>query len=75
MYQIVKDAQAVQAKESLTQIQQGFLARTEKLLRQHQQRAEIHDGLKGLTNQEVINKVVESPSKLKRQAKGLLHVL
>lgn len=56
-------------------MQEGFIVRTEKLLRQHQQRAEIHDGLKGLTNQEIINKVVESPNKLKRQAKGLLHIL
>jgi len=28
-----------------------------------------------LTNQEIINKVVESPTKLKRQAKTLLNVL
>jgi hypothetical protein len=45
------------------------------LLRQHQQRSHIHDGLKNLSNQEIIQKVTESPNKLKARAKSLLYFL
>lgn len=34
-------------------------------MRLHQQRSHIHDGLKELTNQEIIAKVTEGPTKLK----------
>ena len=38
----------------------------------HQERSQIHDGLKNLSNAEIIQKVVEGPTKLKRNAKALL---
>lgn len=41
-------------------------------MRQHQVRSQIHDGLKHLSNAEIIAKVVESPTKLKKHAKGFL---
>jgi len=44
-------------------------------MRQHQQRSHIHDGLKQLSDAEIIQKVVESPNKLKKNAKGFLLVL
>lgn len=72
LYKIVKDPVATNQREALGQIQSGFIERAERLLRQHQQRSQIHDGLKHLTNQEIINKVTESPVKLKRRAKALL---
>ena len=62
-------------RESALEIQEGFLDRTERILRQHQQRSHIHDGLKHLSDAEVIQKVVESPTKLKRNAKTFLHLL
>ena len=54
LYKIVKDPAALQVRESLTQIQEGFLERSEKLMRQHQQRAHIHDGLKHLSDFDII---------------------
>ena len=44
-------------------------------MRQHQQRSHIHDGLKELTNAEIINKVTAGPTKLMAKAKGFLQVL
>ncbi len=61
--------------ESLVEIQQGFLDRTQRLMRQHQQRSHIHDGLKQLTNEEIIGKMREGPRKLKHHARGFLKVL
>lgn len=45
---------------------------TEKILKLHHQRAHIHDGLKHLSDNELIAKVTEAPSKLKRNAKSFL---
>lgn len=42
------------------------------MLKMHYQRAHIHDGLKHLTDKEIIAKVTESPTKLKAQAKNLV---
>jgi hypothetical protein len=75
MYQVVQNKAALQNRESALEIQEGFLDRTERVLRQHQQRSHIHDGLKNLSDAEVIQKVVESPTKLKRNAKAFLHLL
>lgn len=76
MYKLVSELDHKSKKdESLVDIQQGFLDRTEKILRNHQQRSHIHDGLKELTNQEIINKLREGPRKLKGHAKGFLKVL
>lgn len=44
-------------------------------MRQHQKRAHIHDGLRHLSDEGILRKVNESPNKLKRQAKGFLHIL
>lgn len=78
MYKLVKQFEGRKNKaddESQLDIQQGFLDRTERLMRQHQQRSHIHDGLKQLTNSEIIKKVTAGPNKLKAQAKGFLNVL
>lgn len=66
MYKLVKEMdRRTQADESLIDIQEGFLDRTERLMRQHQQRSHIHDGLKSLTDKEIIGKVRAGPRKLK----------
>ena len=44
-------------------------------MKMHQKRSHIHDGLKYLNNEEVIHKVTESPTKLKKRAKSLLAML
>ena len=75
MYKVVKDRASLNSKESTREIQEGFLERTERLLRMHQERSQIHDGLKNLSNAEIIQKVVESPTKLKRNAKAFLALL
>lgn len=62
-------------EESLVDLHKGFLDRTERLLRQHQQRSHIHDGLKQLSDSELIQKVVERPTNLKKNAKGFLKLL
>ena len=49
--------------------------RTERLLRMHQQRSHIHDGLKSLTDKGIIQKVRESPNKLKAAARSTLRML
>jgi hypothetical protein len=59
----------------MQRIQDSFLSRAENLLRQHQQRSHIHDGLKNLSNQEIMYKITESPNKLKARAKSLLYFL
>lgn len=46
--------------------------RTENLLKIFHERAHIHDGLKNMSDEEVLRKVRESPTKLKRAAKNLL---
>ena len=55
-------------REGLTSIQEGFLQRIERLLQIFHQRSHIHDGLKNLSNKEVIRKVREAPTKLKKSA-------
>lgn len=59
----------------MTETHDRFLDRTEKLLRIHHQRSHIHDGLKHLTDRQLIQKVREAPTKLKRQAKTFLKKL
>ena len=76
MYRIVKDLdRKADDNQSLVEIQKGFLDRTERLMRLHQQRSHIHDGLKQLTDKEIIHKVTEKPTNLKKRAKGFLNML
>ena len=75
MYKIVNKMERGRDNESYVDIQQGFLDRTERLLRQHRHRSHIHDGLKQLSDREIILKVREGPNKLKANAKGFLKVL
>lgn len=75
MYQVVKSAKDLKDNESLVDIQKGFVRRTEKLLKEHKERATISDGLKGLSDKEVIQKMREVPTKLKRDTKSLLKKL
>ena len=62
-------------RETLTATQEGFIERTERLLKIFHQRSHIHDGLKNLSDEEVIRKVREAPTKLKRSAQTLLKKL
>lgn len=75
LYEIIKDARQLADKESLTETHDRFLAGTEQMLRVHHQRSHVHDGLKHLSDREVIQKVREAPTKLKRSAKSLLYKL
>jgi phage terminase small subunit len=56
-------------------MQDGFLDRSERLLKIFHERSHIHDGLKHLSDQEVIQKVRESPTKLKKFASSFLKKL
>ena len=51
------------------------MSRAERNLEIYHQRANIHDGLKHLSDRELILKVRESPTKLKRAADGFLKKL
>lgn len=75
LYEIIKDPAARQEKESFSEIQAGFIQRSENLLKIFHQRAHIHDGLKNLSDTEIIRKVRESPTKLKSAAKSFLRKL
>jgi hypothetical protein len=75
MYKVVHRKEDLRVKESIIDIQEGFLNRTERLLKMHYKRSHIHDGLKYLQNEEVIQKVTESPTKLKQRAKAFLRML
>ena len=75
LYEIVKDPSELQEKESLHQTHDKFLERTEQILKIHHQRSHIHDGLKHLSDNELIAKVREAPKKLKRNAKAFLKKL
>ena len=72
LYEVVKDAQKLNDRESLAQTHDKFMDNTEKILQIHHQRAHIHDGLKHLSDNELIAKVTEAPTKLKRNAKSFL---
>ena len=75
MYKVVHRREDLNVKDSIIDIQEGFLNRTERLLKQHQKRSHIHDGLKYLSNEEIIHKVTERPTKLKERAKAFLVML
>lgn len=76
LYEIVKDPIAAnKEREGLTSIQEGFIDRTERLLQIFHQRSHIHDGLKNLSDKEVMLKVREGPNKLKKAATTLLKKL
>ena len=75
LYEVVKDKSLVHKKESYSEIQEGFLNRAEHLLKIFHERSHIHDGLKHMSNEEVLRKVRESPTKLKKAAKNLLSKL
>lgn len=59
-------------RESLMDIQHGFIRRTEKLLQAHKHRASLTDGLKGLGDREILQKVREVPTRIKRNTKSLI---
>lgn len=75
MYEIIKDPRELADKESLYQTQERFLDRTERLLQLHHQRSHINDGLKHLSDNQLIQKVREAPTQLKRSARSFLRKL
>lgn len=52
-----------------------FIEKTESIMKLHHQRSHIHDGLKHLSDNELIQKVREAPKKLKRNARAFLKKL
>ena len=68
----MKDPKKLRTKETAKELHQGFLQRAERMLMLHKERASVHDGLKHLTDTDLIQKVREGPAKLKRKHKDLL---
>ena len=75
LYQIINHPKDLKDSESLIDIQRGFINRSEKLLAMHRERSTINDGLKGLNDKEIIQKIREVPTKIKRNTKSLLKKL
>lgn len=75
LYEIIKDPQELADKESAQEAHERFLEKSEAILKLHHQRAHIHDGLKHLSDDNLIMKVREAPTKLKKQAKSFLKKL
>jgi hypothetical protein len=75
LYQIIKDPNDMNERESLVDIQHGFVRRTEFLLKAHKHRATLTDGLKGLSDGELIQKMREVPTRIKKNAKSLVKKL
>ena len=75
LYEIIKDPAELADKESLIQAHDRFLDRTERMLQLHHQRSHINDGLKHLTDNQLIQKVREAPTQLKRSARSFLKKL
>ena len=74
-YQIVKDRRDMRNSESLFEMQSGFVKRSERLLELHKQRSFINDGLKGLSDNEIVQKTREVPTRLKKNMKSLVKKL
>lgn len=75
MYKIVKHPKEMDDEESLLDIHQGFINRTDKLLKAHKYRASLTDGLKGLSDREIVQKVLEGPKRVKKNSKSLVKKL
>jgi len=75
LYEVIKDPRDLADRESHTETQQRFLTNSEKMMKLHHQRAHIHDGLKHLSDRQLIQKVREAPTALKKTAKGFLKKL
>ena len=71
LYEIIKDPKDLADRESMSETQSRFLNATERLLQMHHQRSHIHDGLKHLSDNDIIQKVREAPTKLKKNFKAL----
>ena len=75
LYQIINHPKDFKDDESLIDIQRGFINRSEKLLAMHRERSTINDGLKGLSDKEIVQKIKEVPTRIKKNAKSLLKKL
>lgn len=51
LYEVIKDPSELQHKESLLQLHEKFLERSENIMKIHHQRSHIHDGLKHLSDE------------------------
>lgn len=72
LYQIIKDPKELNARENAAVTQKRFLDKTERVLQIHHERSHIHDGLRHLNDNDIIQKVREAPTQLKRKAKSFL---
>lgn len=75
LYEIIKDPQQLADKESAAQAHERFIESSEAILKLHHQRAHVHDGLKHLSDDAIIKKIREAPTKLKKNAKSFLKKL
>lgn len=75
LYEVIKDPKDLADRESHIQTHDRFLDRTERLLQLHHQRSHINDGLKYLSDNQLIQKVREAPTQLKRSARSFLKKL
>lgn len=75
LYEVVKGKDVAQERESLSGIHESFVERTERLLQIFHQRSHVHDGLKNLSDNEIILKVREAPTKLKSVSQTFLRKL
>ncbi|CAI2359690.1 unnamed protein product [Moneuplotes crassus] len=74
-YEVVKHAYNMKDKESLIEVHDGFINRAESLIKAHKYRASLADGLKGLSDREIIQKVREVPTRIKKNSKSLVKKL
>ena len=65
LYEVVKDPHKMKNSESLIDIQKGFVRRAENLLKVHKHRAALTDGLKGMSDPEIIQKIRDVPTRIK----------
>jgi len=71
LYDVVHTKKDVIEKESVRDTFKEFIWRSERLLDVHMQRAAVNDGLAGLSDREILYKVREVPTKIKKHLKNL----
>jgi len=65
----VKDPAQVNVKETARELHQDFVQRSQRMLQIHKERASVHDGLKNLSDKELMRRVRDGPNKLKKYHK------
>lgn len=71
LYDIVHSKEEQMQKEPIRETFNEFIRRSERLLDVHMQRAAVNDGLAGLSDREILYKVREVPTKIKKHMRQL----